>query len=77
MPVSFSTDKGTLSQTLVLTNNQGFAVTQLTTTQAATVTASSGSVPQGTVAISLRAQTTLTITPPRVDDRRARPPCSR
>jgi hypothetical protein len=64
VPVSFSTDKGTLSQTLVLTSNQGFAVTQLTTTQAATVTASSGSVPQGTVAISLRAQTTLTITPP-------------
>jgi len=64
VPVSFSTTKGTLSQTTVLTNDQGFAVTQLTTTQEATVSASSGSVTAGTVAITLRAQSSLVITPP-------------
>jgi len=57
LPVSFSTTKGTLSTTTVYTNDQGFAVTSLTTTAEATVTASTGGAAtalNGTVTITIR-----------------------
>jgi len=64
VPVSFSTTKGTLEQTTVLSNEAGFASTILTTSEAADVTASTGGATaalSGTVAISLRPQTTISI----------------
>jgi hypothetical protein len=64
VPVSFSTTKGTLASTNVLSNEQGFASTILTTSEAADVTASTGGATaalSGTVAISLRPQTTISI----------------
>ncbi len=67
VPVSFSTTAGSLAATNVLSNDQGFAATQLTTTQAATVTASAGGATaalSGTVAITLRPRTTIELTAP-------------
>jgi hypothetical protein len=67
VPVSFSTTKGTLSNTTVLTNEQGFALTTLSTTAEATVTASTGgsaTALNGTVLVTLTAAASISITPP-------------
>jgi hypothetical protein len=56
VPVSFSTTRGSLSSTTVLTNASGFATTTLTTNVEATVTASAGgsaTLLTGTVAITI------------------------
>jgi hypothetical protein len=67
IPVSFSTSSGTLSSTTVPTNELGFALTKLTTTTEATVTATTGGSAtslSGTVTVTVRPATTLAITPP-------------
>jgi hypothetical protein len=67
VPVSFSTTKGSLSATTVLTNEQGFALTTLYTTAEATVTASTGGSAtslNGTVLVTLSPAATIGITPP-------------
>lgn len=71
VPVSFSTSAGSLSDTSVLTADGGVARTTLTTTAAATVTASAGGgsgdtagALTGTVDITLKPRTTVTLTPP-------------
>jgi hypothetical protein len=67
VPVSFSTTKGTLSSTSVVTNDQGVALTSLTTTEDATVTASAGGAVSsltGTVTVTLSPRTTIQITAP-------------
>jgi hypothetical protein len=61
--VSFSTDQGSLSAVTLTTNSSGQAVTQLTTTQAATVTATVGAK-SGTVKVSVYAAPTIAITAP-------------
>jgi hypothetical protein len=61
--VQFSTDQGTLSAVSASTNASGQATTQLTTAQAATVTATVGSK-SSTVKVSVYAAPTVTITPP-------------
>jgi hypothetical protein len=79
-PVSFSTDAGTLSSSLVTTNGDGVAVTQLSTSQSATITASVGATAppaaggnnggtttgqtSGTARVTVVPNTTITITPP-------------
>jgi hypothetical protein len=65
--VSFSTSRGTLSQTSGVTNEHGFASTTLSTTAEATVTATSGgsaTALNGTVTVTLKPATTISITPP-------------
>ena len=65
VPVSFSTTAGTLSQTTVVSDNGGDAVTQLTTNAAATVTASSGGASaalSGTVSVTLKSKISVTLT---------------
>ena len=65
--VSFSTTKGSLSNSPVVTTDQGIALTTLSTTADATVTASSGgsaAAITGTVAVTLRPATTISVTPP-------------
>jgi hypothetical protein len=67
VPVSFSTTAGTLSQTTVVSDEGGNAVTQLTTNAAATVTASSGGASaalSGTVNVTLKAKISVTLTAP-------------
>lgn len=67
VPVSFSTSKGTLSATVVLSNDQGLASTTLSTTQEATVTASTGgsaTALNGTVIVTLKPATTINLSPP-------------
>jgi hypothetical protein len=67
VPVAFSTTAGTLSQTTVVSNNNGDAVTQLTTNAAATVTASSGGASaalSGTVSVTLKSKISVTLTAP-------------
>jgi adhesin/invasin len=67
VPVSFSTTKGTLSKTSVISSDQGIASTSLTTTQEATVTASTGGSTEalsGTVVVSLKPRTTVAISAP-------------
>ncbi len=67
VPVSFSTTKGSLSATTVLTNQQGFATTSLYTIAEATVTASTGgsaTALNGTVVVTLSPAATIGITPP-------------
>ena len=67
VPVSFSTTAGTLSQTTVVSDNGGDAVTQLTTNAAATVTASSGGASaalSGTVSVTLKSKISVTLTAP-------------
>lgn len=67
VPVSFSTTAGTLSQTTVVSDDGGNAITQLTTNAAATVTASSGGASaalSGTVAITLKSKISVTLTAP-------------
>lgn len=67
VPVSFSTSKGSLSNTTVVTSDQGVALTTLSTTAEATVTASTGgsaTALTGTVIVTLKPATTVSITPP-------------
>ena len=68
VPVSFSTDLGNLSAGTVLSNEQGFALTTLVTTQGpATVSASAGGATAaltGTVKITLKPRTVIEITAP-------------
>lgn len=63
VPVSFTTTAGSLSATSGLTNGDGLATTTLTSTAAATVTGNAGGS-TGTVAVTLKPRTDLTITPP-------------
>ena len=68
IPVSFSTTRGTLSAPTSMTNDAGVASTVLTTTQEATVTVSAGGGISadltGTVVVTLKPRTTVSITPP-------------
>jgi hypothetical protein len=61
--VAFSTDQGTLSPVSAVTNGGGQAQTMLTTTQAATVTATVGAK-TGTVKVTTNALPTVTLTGP-------------
>ncbi|MEO8483380.1 MAG: PKD domain-containing protein [Acidobacteriota bacterium] len=64
IPVSFSTTKGNLSATSGVTNDQGVAVTTLTTTEAADVTALTGGGTaglSGKVSVTLKPRTTVSI----------------
>ena len=63
VPVTFTTDAGTLSAQSVLSNENGFATTLLSTTLAATVTATSGGK-QGTAKVAVRSRSTVTVTAP-------------
>jgi hypothetical protein len=65
IPVSFSTTRGSLSDTTVRSGADGIATTTLTTTQEATVTASAGgstAALTGTVTVTIRPRTTIAIT---------------
>lgn len=72
IPVSFSTDAGTLSSAVVATDASGQAVTTLTTNREAKVTATAGgtstgtstSAASGTVTVKVAVLPTLSITPP-------------
>jgi hypothetical protein len=67
IPVSFSTTKGTLADTRVLSGADGVASTALSTTAEATVTATAGGAAtalSGTVVVTLRPRTTIGITAP-------------
>ena len=61
--VSFSSDQGTLTPQTATTDANGHAVTQLTTSQAATVTATVGAK-TGTTKVSVYAAPTIAITAP-------------
>lgn len=63
VPVNFATSAGALRESTVITDANGEARTQLTTTREATVTASVGSV-QGTTTIRVTSRPTVTITVP-------------
>jgi hypothetical protein len=69
VPVVFSTSAGTLSATSAVTNDQGVAMTTLTSNAAATVTAragggssATGTTLEGTVALTLRTRVDVAIT---------------
>jgi hypothetical protein len=67
IPVTFSTSRGSLSQTSVVSNANGLSTTTLTTTQEATVTASAGGATSGltgTVTVTLKPRTTVAISAP-------------
>jgi hypothetical protein len=69
VPVTFTTNAGTLARTSVVTDSAGFASTTVTTTANATVTASAGggtgtSALTGTVDIVLLANSTIALTVP-------------
>ena len=61
IPVTFTTDNGTLSASVVNTNASGEARTTLTTDRASTVTAAAGSK-SGTAAITVRTGPSITFT---------------
>lgn len=63
VPVTFTTTAGTLSAVSGLTNEAGIATTNLSTTAAATVTASAGGK-TGTAAITIRSPSSITLTAP-------------
>lgn len=63
VPVAFTTTAGTLGATSAVTNSSGVATTTLSTTAAATVTASAGGK-TGTAAITARTAATVTLTVP-------------
>jgi adhesin/invasin len=63
VPVTFTTDAGTLSSQTVLTNENGFATTFLSTNTAATVTASSGGRTSN-AKVTVRSRSTITVTSP-------------
>jgi hypothetical protein len=60
VPVTFSTTTGTLSSTTAITDANGIAQVELTTNQAATVTAAAGSK-TGTFAVSVRPALSFTL----------------
>jgi adhesin/invasin len=62
IPVSFSTDQGTLSSATVTTDGNGTATTILSTTATATVTASSGGATAVTTKVNVGARIAPTIT---------------
>lgn len=61
VPVTFTTDKGTVSPTSATTDESGIARTTLTSTEAATVTARAGSK-EGTVAVGVAPRSGLSVT---------------
>jgi PKD repeat protein len=61
VPVTFITNAGTFSNPVVLSDSGGAARTTLTTSQAATVTASAGSATSGNVTINVAARPTVTL----------------
>ncbi|HVL66414.1 MAG TPA: PKD domain-containing protein [Vicinamibacterales bacterium] len=61
VPVTFSTDAGTISPTTAITDNQGVARSTLTSTAAATVTATAGSK-NGTVRVGVATRSGLSVT---------------
>jgi PKD domain len=65
VPVTFATDRGSLSPPIVLTDDGGFAVTTLTTTATAKVTATVGTVtsPAATVTVSAFGLASFTASP--------------
>jgi hypothetical protein len=67
VPVTFKTTAGTLSATSAVTGESGEASTTLTTTSAATISATAGGA-EGTltdeISLTIGARTTLSITPP-------------
>ena len=63
VPVTFTTDAGTLSSQSALTNDAGIATTFLSTTAAATVTASAGGK-TGTAKVTVRSRSTVELTVP-------------
>lgn len=67
IPVSFSTSRGTLSDTVARSNPQGIATTTLATTQEATVTASAGGSTASltsTVTVTIKPRTTIQVSAP-------------
>lgn len=64
VPVSFSTDVGTVSPVTSTTNQNGEATTTLNTYQTSTVTATAGPKITGTTKVTATATPTITITPP-------------
>ncbi len=63
VPVTFGTSAGALRDTTVVTDGNGEARTQLTTTREATVTATVGTVSQ-TTTVRVTSRPSITITPP-------------
>jgi hypothetical protein len=63
VPVTFSTSRGTLSQTSGVSNAAGIVTTTLTTNQEATVTANAGTA-TGSVTVTVRPRAALSITAP-------------
>jgi adhesin/invasin len=63
VPVAFSTTAGNLSAGSALTNENGVATVTISTTLAATVTASAGGK-TSTAAITVRSRSSITLTPP-------------
>lgn len=63
VPVTFSTDAGTLTPQSALTNEAGLATTFLSTNTAATVTASAGGK-SGTAKVAVRSRSTIELTVP-------------
>jgi hypothetical protein len=65
IPVSFTTDQGTLNPSTATTDTNGVATTQLTTAQTATVSVSAGSVTAQTVkvAVGVKALASFTASP--------------
>jgi hypothetical protein len=63
VPVTFSTDAGTLTPQSALTNEAGIATTFLSTNTAATVTASAGGQ-TGTTKVAVRTRSTIELTVP-------------
>jgi hypothetical protein len=61
VPVLFSTDTGTLSNANVISNDSGYAVTNLVTTRAATITARVGTATPATFNVAINAAATVTI----------------
>ena len=61
VPVQFSTDTGTLSNANVITNDGGYAVTNLVTTRAATITARAGTATPATFNVAVNAAATVLI----------------
>jgi hypothetical protein len=61
VPVLFSSDAGTLSAANVVTDVNGYAVTNLVTTRAATITARAGTATAATFTVSVSAIPTVTI----------------
>jgi hypothetical protein len=64
VPVTFTADNGTLSQSVVSTNDSGIAATQLTTSRQTVVKATVGADVTAEVTVRLNPRIGITITPP-------------